>query len=88
MPYTIEWVGEVAIDLRSDGGRSLSFSLEKDQRAPAEFKEGERVNIVNHPAHPAAIAVGMNEGYYEITHIASGRVLRAYHRADQWRVEE
>ncbi len=49
---------------------------------------GDEVEIVNGPAHPAEIAMDMNTGYYEIKHIASGTVLKTYHRADQWKVGE
>lgn len=88
MAYTIDWIGTVAIGVLTEGGRSLAFSLEDGQQVPAEFKEGDDVKIMNHPEDPVVLAMGLeNGGYYEITHIKSGVVLRTWHRADMYKVE-
>jgi hypothetical protein len=87
MAYTIDWIGDVAFGVRTEQGRAIGFSLEEGQQVPQEFKEGDAVEIANRPAHPANIQMDMNDGFYEIKHIASGRTLRVYHRADQWRVK-
>jgi len=54
--------------------------LEDGQEVPAEFKVGDKILIENHPADPASIAVGMNYGYYEVKHVASGKSFRIMHR--------
>ena len=89
MGYKIDWVGTVALGIVSDEGRPLALSLEEGQQIPDEFKEGDEVIIENHPEHPAILASGMtNNGYYDITHVASGKVLRTWHRADMYKVKE
>lgn len=76
MDYKVDWVGEVALGVVTDSGRPLAFSLEEGQAVPTEFKPGDELEIENHPAHPATLAMGMeNMGYYRITHVASGKVL-------------
>jgi hypothetical protein len=88
MPYTIAWVGTVAIGLETPGGRSLAFSLEENQTVPPEFQVGDLVRVSNHPDHPANLAMGFeNQGYYEIEHVGTGTILRTYHRADSYKVE-
>ncbi|MGI8772417.1 MAG: hypothetical protein ACR2JE_13385 [Acidobacteriaceae bacterium] len=88
MAYKIDWVGTVAIGLETPGGRTLAFSLEEDQQVPVEFKEGDYVRVTNHPEDSALLAMGFeNGGYYEITHIRTGKVLRTWHRADMYKVE-
>jgi hypothetical protein len=88
MAYKIDWIGTVALGVLTDGGRSLSFSLEDGQSIPPEFRAGDDVEISNHPEHPAVLAMGLeNGGYYEITHLKSGAVLRTWHRADMYKVE-
>jgi len=82
MPYTIDWIGTVALGVRTEGGRPLAFSLERHQRVPDELKEGDAVEITNHPDHPSVMAAGLEScGYYEITHIKSGKVLKTWYRA-------
>lgn len=75
MSYRIDWVGEVALGVRTEGGRPIAFSLEEGQIVPSEFKVGDEVDIQNHPAHPAKVEMGMNDGYYDIIHLASKKVL-------------
>jgi hypothetical protein len=88
MAYTIDWIGTVALGVLTEGGRPLAFSLVDGQEVPSEFKEGDEVEIRNHPEHPAVLAMGMeNEGYYEITHVKSRVMLRLRHSADMYKVE-
>ena len=64
MSYKIDWIGAVALGVLTPEGRPLAFSLEEDQQVPPEFKEGDEVEIENHPDHPANIAMGReNQGY-------------------------
>ena len=58
----IEWVGEVALGVETEGGRSLALSLEKDQRVPEEFKVGDYVHVVNHPDDAINLAMGTKLG--------------------------
>ena len=88
MAHKIAWVGTLALGVETDEGRQMAFSLEEGQTIPSEFKEGDQLRIVNHPDHPANVAMGMNGGYYEITHVRSGAVLETWHRADADKVEE
>lgn len=88
MSYKIDWIGAVALGVETGAGRPLAFSLEEGQQVPPEFKEGDEVTICNYPEHPAVLAMGMeNGGYYEITHVKSGTVLRTWHRADMYKVD-
>jgi hypothetical protein len=88
MAYKIEWIGTVALGIETEGGRSLAFSLEDGQVVPPEFKIGDPVEIANRPNHPSIAAMGMeNGGYYEFTHIPTGKVFRTWHRADMYKVE-
>jgi hypothetical protein len=87
MSYKIDWIGAVAIGVQTEGGREFAFSLEEGQHVPKEFKVGEDVQIVNHPDHPAGIAMGKDWGYYEITHCSSSKVLKTWHRADAFQVK-
>jgi hypothetical protein len=66
----------------------LAFSLEEDQQVPTEFSEGDEVEITNHPDHPSRAVMGLeSHGYYEFTHILSGKKLRTWHRADMYKVK-
>jgi hypothetical protein len=47
-----------------------------------------RFEIANRPAHPANVAMGMNDGFYEVKQVPSGKTLTVYHKADHWRVEK
>jgi hypothetical protein len=78
--YTIEWIGTVALGVLLDGEPRFALVLEDGQQVPAEFRVGDEVRIVNRPADPASIAMGLNYGYYEVTHVRSGTVLRIMHR--------
>jgi len=82
------WLGTVAFQAFTDGGRELVFDLAEGQSLPPEFKEGDEITVVNHPDHPAAIAMGENRGYYEITHVASGRKVEVSHATSAWRFQD
>jgi hypothetical protein len=86
MKYTIAWIGTVALGVLKDGEPWFDFSLEEGQTIPPEFRVGDELTIVNHPAHPAMIAMDMNGGHYEITHIPSGKVLQTMHRAEEYKL--
>ena len=54
MEYTIERVGQMALGIVSDGRehverKHVEVSLLGAQSVPAEFKEGDRIRIVNPP---------------------------------------
>ena len=86
--YTIDWVGTVAIGILLDGKPRFALALEDGQEVPAEFKVGDEVRIENHPDHPANIAMGMNHGYYEVTHVGSGKVIKIMHRVYAYMFEQ
>ena len=57
---------------------------------PAEaidLPDDSEVEITIHPDHPASIAMGHNTGYYEITHLVSGKTLKTFHKDDEWKVK-
>lgn len=82
--YTIEWVGTVALGILLDGKPRFALALEDGQEVPAEFKVGDEVTIVNHPDHPANVAMGINNGYYEVKHIGSGKTINIMHRVYEY----
>ena len=67
-----------------NGTPRLALVLEDGQQFPAEFKVGDQLLIQNHPANPAMVAMGMNHGYYEVTHVPSGRVIQIMHRVYEY----
>lgn len=89
MAYRIDWIGTVAMGVITDRGRTLALSLEEGQQIQAEFSVGDEINIVNHPDNPSTYAMGLeSSGYYAITHVSTGTVLKTWHRADMHRVEQ
>lgn len=82
--YTVDWIGTVALGVLQDGKPRFAVALEDGQEVPSEFKVGDELRIENHPAHPAMVAMDMNQGYYEVTHVASGKVLRIMHRVYEY----
>jgi methyl coenzyme M reductase gamma subunit len=88
MEYTIERVGQMALGIVSDGRERVEVSLLGAQSVPAEFKEGDRLRIVNYPDGLYKVGiVANNRGYYTLTHFRSGATLTVSHRADEWRLE-
>jgi len=81
------WIGTAAFQAFTDEGRELVFDLAEGQALPAVFKEGDEIDVVNRPAHPASIAMGMNSGYYEVTHLQSGAKVEVKHETSGWRFE-
>lgn len=71
-----------------DGRKELVFDLAEGQSVPPEFKEGDEINVVVHSDHPASIAMGMNAGYYDITHVSSGKKIRVDHQTSSWRFDK
>jgi hypothetical protein len=89
MGYTLDWIGEVGLGVTSDGGRQIGMSLLEGQSVPPEFKEGDRVRIVNSPDELHAMGIeDNNRGYYTVTHVRSGATLTVWHKADEWRLEQ
>jgi hypothetical protein len=84
MAYTVDWIGTVALGVLQDGKPRFAMALEEGQEVPAEFKEGDELMIVNRPADSASVAMGMNYGYYEVTHVPSGKVLPIMHRVYEY----
>lgn len=89
MLNTIFDIGTVAIFLQEGTGPLAiirGFTLPEDGKVPHEFKVGDTVEVVNFPSHPAEVAMGRITGYYEIRHIASGKVLKTWHKDDIYKV--
>ena len=82
--YTVDWIGTVALGVLEDGKPRFALALEEGQEVPAEFKEGDELRIVNHPASPVMIEMGMNHGFYEVTHVRSGKTLTIMHRVYEY----
>ena len=55
---------------------------------PSECKEGDEIVIDVHSDHPANISMGMNAGYYEVTHINSGKKFNILHTTSEWRFDK
>jgi hypothetical protein len=83
--FRLGWIGTVAFQAFTPGGRELVFDLAENQSVPQEFKEGDEITIDNRPDHPASVAMGMNAGHYEVTHLKSGKKLRVLHNTSSWR---
>jgi hypothetical protein len=79
--YTVDWIGPIALGVLQDGKPRFALALEEGQTVPEEFHEGDELRIENHPSNPAMIAMGVNHGFYEVTHLSSGKTLRIMHRA-------
>jgi hypothetical protein len=86
MSHTIFQIGTVAIMIKNPNGRILGFTLPEGGKVPEEFKEGDEVEIAVCSAHPALIEMGHNTGYYDIKHLSSGRILRTFHKDDEWQI--
>jgi hypothetical protein len=81
------WTGTVAFQVL-DEKRELVFDLGEGQSLPANWKEGDDVEIVNHPDHPANIAMDMNSGYYEVKHLSTGTKIEVKHDTSKWRFQK
>jgi len=82
--YTVDWIGTIALGVLQDGKPRFALVLEDGQEVPPEFKVGDELRIVNHPADPAMVAMGMNYGRYDVTHVPSGKVLQIMHRVYEY----
>jgi len=79
--YTIFDIGTVAIFLEEGtGGRIIGLTLPAGEKFPEEFKVGDAVELTNHPSDPAQVAMGHITGFYEITHIATGKTFKTWHK--------
>jgi len=79
--YRIFDIGTVAIFLEEGtGGRIIGLTLPAGEKFPEEFKVGDAVELTNHPSDPAQVAMGHITGFYEITHIATGKTFKTWHK--------
>ena len=84
-PMKLGWIGAVAFQAFTPGGREVVFDLAEGQTPPPEFKEGDEIQVVVISDHPASIAMGMNAGYYQVTHVPSGKQVKIPHKTSEWR---
>lgn len=87
MSYKMGWVGTAAFQAL-DGDRELVFDLADGLSVPSEFKDGDDIDIVLHPDHPANIEMGKNNGFYELIHLKSGKTFEVPHKTSEWRFKE
>ena len=85
---TLGWIGTAAFQAFTDGGRELVFDLAEGVSLPEECKAGDEIDVEVHSSHPANIAMGMNDGYYEVVHLKSGKKFRVAHETSEWRFEK
>lgn len=89
MEYTIEWIGEVFLGVRTDAKRHIGMSLLKGHSVPAEFREGDRVRIAVASKIPYEPEVETeHRAYFTVTHVATGKTLTVWHETDGWMLEE
>jgi hypothetical protein len=75
------WIGAVAFQVLRDGPE-IVFDLAEGSHVPKNWKEGDDVEIGDHPdLMTAVITDKTNRGYYEITHTKSGEKLKVPHSA-------
>lgn len=58
--YKMGWSGTAAFQALN-GDKELVFDLADGLSVPPEFKEGDDIDIILHPDHPANIAMGMKQ---------------------------
>lgn len=89
MEYTVEWIGEAFLGVRTDAGRHVGMSLLKGYPVPPEFKEGNRVRIAPSSKIPYEPEVETeHRAYFTVTHVASGKTLTVWHETDGWMLEK
>src|SRR5215813_12888959 len=88
MHYKMGWKGSSAFQAFTPRGRELVFDLANELRVPDEFNEGDEIDIALRSAHPANLAMGMNDGYYEVTHLKSGVKFKVPHETSEWRFDK
>jgi hypothetical protein len=81
------WIGTASFQAFTVGGQEVVFDLEEGNTPPPEFKEGDAVDVINRPDHPAMISMGLNYGYYIVTHVPSGVKMEVLHKTSGWRFE-
>jgi hypothetical protein len=76
--FNIDALDQNTVCLRSlRGTNTVMLDLVPEQAIPHDFSIGEAVTVINHAPDPAVAGLGADEGWYEIKHIASGKMLRA-----------
>lgn len=85
--HKVGWIGTAAFQAFTDEGRELIFDLAEDVSVPSECKEGDEIDVDLHSDY-AGIASGANAGYYEVTHLNSGKKFRVLHKTSEWRFKE
>jgi hypothetical protein len=85
MHETIDSVEGLNLRLRTRDGRILLFVVQSDRPIPEEFVCEDLVNVVNYPVHPTIEAMELEDGryyggYYDITHVKTGSVLRSIYK--------
>jgi hypothetical protein len=86
MSYKMGWAGAAAFQA-FDGDKELVFDLADGVSVPPEFKEDDEIGIDVHSDHPANIEMGMNAGFYEVTHLKSGKKFKVLHKTSDWRFD-
>src|ERR1700733_14821796 len=86
--HKLGWIGTAAFQAFTDGGRELVFDLAEGVTIPDDCKEGDEIDIEVHSDHPANIMMGMNSGYYEVTHLKSGKTFKVDHETSEWRFDK
>ena len=77
-------IGTVAIFLdEGPDSRIIGLTLPANEKLPQEFKVGDAVELTNHPSDPA---MGQITGFYEITHLATGKTFKTWHKDDIYKV--
>ena len=83
-PMKLGWIGAVAFQVLRNGPEMV-FDLAEGSHVPKGWKEGDEVEIVDHPdLMLAVIPDKKNRGYYEITHTKSGEKFKVPHSASGW----
>jgi len=82
--YTVDWVGTIAFGVLHDGKPCFAFAVEEGQGIPSDFNVGDELLIENHMADPVGIALGVDCGYCEVRHIASGTKIQIVYRVYEY----
>ncbi len=88
MSYKLGWIGTAAFQAFRPDGREVVFDLAEGITVPSECKVGDEIVIDVHSDHPANTAMGMNAGYYEVTHVNSGKKFEILHKTSEWRFDK
>ena len=86
--HKLGWIGTAAFQAFTEEGRELVFDLAENVSVPSECREGDEIDVDVHSDHPASIAMGMNAGFYEVTHLSSGKKFKVLHKTSEWRFDK